>query len=202
MTLRIAGVDEAGRGPLAGPVAVAAVILDPARPIDGLNDSKKLSERRREALFPLIRERALAWRIECVEAEEIDALNILQATLTGMRRALLALSPAVEFALVDGNRLPRDLPCPARAVVGGDALEPAIMAASILAKVARDARMRELHALHPQYGFDGHKGYPSPAHLAALRAHGPCPAHRRSYAPVRECLSSLVRSPVPAYPAD
>jgi ribonuclease HII len=202
MTLRIAGVDEAGRGPLAGPVAVAAVILDPARPIDGLNDSKKLSERRREALFPLIRERALAWRIEFVEAEEIDALNILQATLTGMRRALLALSPAVEFALVDGNRLPRDLPCPARAVVGGDALEPAIMAASILAKVARDARMRELHALHPQYGFDGHKGYPSPAHLAALRAHGPCPAHRRSYAPVRECLSSLVRSPVPAYPAD
>jgi ribonuclease HII len=202
MTLRIAGVDEAGRGPLAGPVAVAAVILDPARPIDGLNDSKKLSERRREALFPLIRERALAWRIEFVEAEEIDALNILQATLTGMRRALLALSPAVEFALVDGNRLPKDLPCPARAVVGGDALEPAIMAASILAKVARDARMRELHALHPQYGFDGHKGYPSPAHLAALRAHGPCPAHRRSYAPVRECLSSLVRSPVPAYPAD
>jgi ribonuclease HII len=202
MTLRIAGVDEAGRGPLAGPVAVAAVIRDPARPIDGLNDSKKLSERRREALFPLIRERALAWRIEFVEAEEIDALNILQATLTGMRRALLALSPAVEFALVDGNRLPRDLPCPARAVVGGDALEPAIMAASILAKVARDARMRELHALHPQYGFDGHKGYPSPAHLAALRAHGPCPAHRRSYAPVRECLSSLVRSPVPAYPAD
>jgi ribonuclease HII len=202
MTLRIAGVDEAGRGPLAGPVAVAAVILDPARPIDGLNDSKKLSERRREALFPLIRERALAWRIEFVEAEEIDALNILQATLTGMRRALLALSPAVEFALVDGNRLPKDLPCPARAVVGGDALEPAIMAASILAKVARDARMRELHALHPQYGFDGHKGYPSPAHLAALRAHGPCPAHRRSYAPVRECLSSLVPIPVPAYPAD
>jgi ribonuclease HII len=202
MTLRIAGVDEAGRGPLAGPVAVAAVILDPARPIDGLNDSKKLSERRREALFPLIRERALAWRIEFVEADEIDERNILQATLTGMRRALLALSPAVEFALVDGNRLPRDLPCPARAVVGGDALEPAIMAASILAKVARDARMRELHALHPQYGFDGHKGYPSPAHLAALRAHGPCPAHRRSYAPVRECLSSLVRSPVPAYPAD
>jgi ribonuclease HII len=186
--VRIAGVDEAGRGPLAGPVCVAAVILDPARPIDGLNDSKKLSERRRDALFPLIRERALAWRIEFVEAGEIDALNILQATLTGMRRALLALAPAAELALVDGNRLPRDLPCPARAIVGGDGLEPAIMAASILAKVARDRRMVELHAHYPQYGFDGHKGYPSPAHLAALRTHGPCPQHRRSFAPVRDAL--------------
>jgi ribonuclease HII len=185
---RIAGVDEAGRGPLAGPVAVAAVILDPARPIAGLNDSKKLTERRREVLFPLICEHALAWRIEFVEAGEIDALNILQATLTGMRRALLALAPAAELALVDGNRLPRDLPCPARAIVGGDGLEPAIMAASILAKVARDRRMVELHAHYPQYGFDGHKGYPSPAHLAALRTHGPCPQHRRSFAPVRDAL--------------
>jgi len=196
--VRIAGVDEAGRGPLAGPVAVAAVILNPARPIDGLNDSKKLTERRREALFPLIRERALAWRIEFVEPGEIDALNILQATLTGMRRALQALAPAAELALVDGNRLPRDLPCAARAIVGGDALEPAIMAASILAKVARDRHMLALHREYPQYGFDGHKGYPSPAHLAALRAYGPCPQHRRSFAPVRDCLSSLVPTPAPA----
>lgn len=202
MSVLVAGVDEAGRGPLAGPVSVAAVILDPACPIDGLDDSKKLSERRREALFPIICEHALTWRIEFVEAQEIDALNILQATLTGMRRALQALAPAAEFALIDGNRLPRDLPCPARAIVGGDALEPAIMAASILAKVARDRHMLELHRAYPQYGFDGHKGYPSPAHLAALRAHGPCPAHRRSYAPVRACLSSLVPAPAAAYPAD
>lgn len=187
--LRIAGVDEAGRGPLAGPVSVAAVILDPDRPIDGLNDSKQLSEAAREALFPLIRERALAWRIEFVEREEIDRLNILQATLTGMRRALEALSPAADLARIDGNRLPKDLPCAAEALVGGDALEPAIMAASILAKVARDARMRELHVQWPQYGFDRHKGYPSPAHLAALAAHGPCPEHRRSYAPVRDALA-------------
>ncbi len=191
--LRIAGVDEAGRGPLAGPVSVAAVILDPARPIDGLDDSKKLSEAAREALFPRIVECALAWRIEFVEREEIDRLNILQATLTGMRRALLALSPAADLARIDGNRLPKDLPCAAEALVGGDAIEPAIMAASILAKVARDRRMLALHALHPQYGFDRHKGYPSPAHLAALREHGPCPEHRRSYAPVRETCERLGR---------
>jgi ribonuclease HII len=184
----IAGVDEAGRGPLAGPVTVAAVILDPQRPIDGLNDSKKLSEARREALYPLIVERALAWRIEFVEAGEIDRLNILQATLTGMRRALEGLSPAATFARIDGNRLPQALPCAAEALVGGDAIEPAIMAASILAKVARDRRMHELHARWPQYGFDRHKGYPSPVHLDALKAHGPCPEHRRSYAPVRALL--------------
>lgn len=187
--LRIAGVDEAGRGPLAGPVAVAAVILDPDRPIDGLDDSKKLTEAAREALFPLIRERALAWRIEFVECAEIDRLNILQATLTGMSRALRALAPAADLARIDGNRLPKDLPCPGEALVGGDAREPAIMAASILAKVARDARMRALHARWPEYGFDRHKGYPSPAHLAALAAHGPCPEHRRSYAPVRDALA-------------
>lgn len=187
--LRIAGVDEAGRGPLAGPVSVAAVILDPDRPIDGLNDSKKLTEARREALYPLIVERALAWRIEFVEADEIDALNILQATLTGMRRALVGLSPAADRARIDGNRLPTGLPCAAEAIIGGDAIEPAIMAASILAKVARDRRMLELHLRYPQYGFDRHKGYPSPAHRAALAAHGPCPEHRRSYAPVREALS-------------
>jgi ribonuclease HII len=183
--LRIAGVDEAGRGPLAGPVTAAAVILDPARPISGLDDSKKLSEAAREALYPQIVERALAWRIEFVERAEIDELNILQATLTGMRRALQALSPAADIARIDGNRLPTGLPCAAEAIVGGDAIEPSIMAASILAKVARDRRMREVHALHPQYGFDRHKGYPSPAHLAALMTHGPCPEHRRSYAPVR-----------------
>ncbi|MCR6662511.1 MAG: ribonuclease HII [Luteimonas sp.] len=189
MTLLVAGVDEAGRGPLAGPVVVAAVILDPARPVDGLNDSKKLTEKRREALYPLIVERALAHRIEFVGCDEIDAINILQATLTGMRRALCALSPAAQFARIDGNRLPRDLPCPAEAVVGGDALDPAIMAASILAKVARDRMMVALHEEFPQYGFDKHKGYPSPVHLAALREHGPCPQHRRSYAPVQRLLT-------------
>ena len=184
----VAGVDEAGRGPLAGPVAVAAVILDPARPIDGLDDSKKLTEARREALAPLIRERALAWHVEFVEAGEIDDLNILQATLAGMRRALLGLAPAPTFARIDGNRLPKGLPCPAEALIGGDALDSAIMAASILAKTARDARLRELDVEFPQYGFARHKGYPSPGHLAALREHGPCPAHRRSYAPVRRAL--------------
>ncbi len=187
----IAGVDEAGRGPLAGPVVVAAVILDPLRPIAGLDDSKKLSERKREALYPLIVEHALAWRIEFVEAEEIDRINILQATLTGMRRALRGLSPAPTHALIDGNRLPDGLPCPATAIVGGDASEASISAASILAKVTRDARLRALHAQYPHYGFDKHKGYPSPLHLAALREHGPCPQHRRSYAPVRKAMAAL-----------
>ena len=186
----IAGVDEAGRGPLAGPVAVAAVILDPTRPIDGLDDSKKLTEARREALAPVIRERALAWHIEFVEADEIDDLNILQATLAGMRRALLGLYIAPSLARIDGNRLPKDLPCHAEALIGGDALDPAIMAASILAKTARDARLRDLDLEFPQYGFARHKGYPSPGHLAALREHGPCPAHRRSYAPVRRALEA------------
>ena len=181
----IAGVDEAGRGPLAGPVSVAAVILDPARPITGLNDSKKLSEARREALYPQIVSHALAWHVESVTAQEIDALNILQATLAGMRRAVAALQPAAQLARIDGNHLPRDLPCPGQALVGGDAIEPAIMAASILAKVARDRAMQALHCEYPQYGFDRHKGYPTAAHLAALQAHGPCPQHRRSFAPVR-----------------
>lgn len=183
----IAGVDEAGRGPLAGPVLVAAVILDPARPIAGLADSKTLSAKRREALFELIRERALAYRIERVEAAEIDRLNILQATLTGMARALRGLLPAADLALIDGNRLPRDLPCPAHAIVRGDALEPAISAASILAKVSRDHYMRQLDAEFPGYGFAVHKGYPVPAHLAALRQLGPCREHRRSFAPVARC---------------
>jgi ribonuclease HII len=183
----IAGVDEAGRGPLAGPVLVAAVILDPARPIAGLADSKTLSAKRREALFELIRERALAYRIERVEAAEIDRLNILQATLTGMARALRGLLPAADLALIDGNQLPRDLPCPAHAIVRGDALEPAISAASILAKVSRDHYMRQLDAEFPGYGFAVHKGYPVPAHLAALRQLGPCREHRRSFAPVARC---------------
>ncbi|MEO8365619.1 MAG: ribonuclease HII [Pseudoxanthomonas sp.] len=197
--LLVAGVDEAGRGPLAGPVSVAAVILDPSRPIAGLNDSKKLSERKREALYPLIIERALAWHIEFVDAAEIDALNILQATLTGMRRALHALSPAAQFARIDGNRLPRDLPCQAESIIGGDASEPAIMAASILAKVARDRAMCELHLAYPQYGFDRHKGYPSPVHLAALSAHGPCPQHRRSFAPVLRAYNAFT-SPLATTP--
>ncbi len=193
--IRIAGVDEAGRGPLAGPVTVAAVILDPSRPITGLDDSKKLSETKREALYPLIIERALAWRIEFVEADEIDRLNILQATLTGMRRALIALDPQADAARIDGNKLPRDLPCPAEALIGGDAIDSAIMAASILAKVARDRHMQILHVRYPQYGFDRHKGYPSPAHLAALALHGPCPEHRQSYAPVRTVRAMLGTTP-------
>ena len=188
----IAGVDEAGRGPLAGPVSVAAVILDPNHPIAGLNDSKKLSEARREALYPQIIEHALAWHIEFVQADEIDELNILHATMAGMRRAVCALQPAAQLARIDGNRIPTGLPCHAEALVGGDALDPAIMAASILAKVARDRAMVALHDEFPAYGFAVHKGYPTPAHLAALMAHGPCPQHRQSFAPVRRALLGCV----------
>jgi ribonuclease HII len=187
-----AGVDEAGRGPLAGPVVVAAVILDPAHPIAGLDDSKKLSEKKREALYPQIVERALAHCVVVVEAEEIDRLNIFQATMAGMSRAVAGLAPAAHEALVDGNKLPRDLPCPGRAIVGGDALEPAIGAASILAKVTRDRLMVALESIHPGYGFAVHKGYPTPAHLAALQRLGPCPQHRRSFAPVRQRLDQGV----------
>lgn len=184
----VAGVDEAGRGPLAGPVAVAAVILDPARPIVGLADSKVLTARCREALARQIRERARAFAICFVEPDEIDALNILHATMVGMSRALRALSIAPALALIDGNRLPRDLPCAGRAIVGGDASEPAISAASILAKTARDRLLVELDACHPGYGFAVHKGYPTREHLAALQRLGPCPAHRRSFGPVRRLL--------------
>ena len=187
--LRMAGVDEAGRGPLAGPVAVAAVILDPDRRIEGLDDSKKLSAVRREALYPLIIERAAAWHIELVPAEEIDRLNILQATLEGMRRCVLALGPQVELVRIDGNAVPKGLPCMAEALVGGDALEPAIMAASILAKVARDEAMLALEARHPGYGFARHKGYGTPEHLEALHRLGPCPAHRRGFEPVKSLLA-------------
>lgn len=188
--MRVAGVDEAGRGPLAGPVVVAAVLLDPDRPIAGLDDSKQLSEARRDALDGVIRERALAYAIVTVTEADIDRHNILQATLIGMREALRALSPAADEALIDGNRLPKDLPCPARAIVGGDALVPAISAASILAKVHRDRLMIALDDVHPGYGFATHKGYPTPEHLAALERLGPCAAHRRSFAPVRRLLAA------------
>lgn len=187
----VAGVDEAGRGPLAGPVVVAAVILDPARPIAGLDDSKKLSERRREALYPQVIERALAHCVIVVEAEEIDRLNIFQATMAGMSRAVAGLSPTAHEALIDGNKLPRNLPCAGRAIVGGDALEPAISAASILAKVTRDRLMVAMDAVHPGYGFAVHKGYPTPAHLDALQRLGPCPQHRRSFAPVTRALEQM-----------
>jgi ribonuclease HII len=184
---RVAGIDEAGRGPLAGPLVVAAVVFDPARPrINGLDDSKRLPPARREFLYERIVERALAWRVVFVEVEEIDRINIFQATMAGMRRALEGVAHAAELARIDGNHLPPALPCPAEAWIGGDARDRAIMAASILAKVSRDRAMRDLHARHPQYGFDVHKGYSTPAHLAALRAHGPCEHHRRSFAPVRQ----------------
>ena len=191
----LAGVDEAGRGPLAGPVACAAVILDPRQPIEGLGDSKALSEAARERLFPIILQRCLAWQVVLVGREEIDELNILWATMAGMQRAVSALLPAATRALVDGNRVPPDMPCPTRALIGGDAIEPAIMAASILAKVSRDRHMLELHAQFPHYGFDRHKGYPTADHLAALTKFGPCPAHRRSFAPVREQQLILFGSP-------
>lgn len=184
----IAGIDEAGRGPLAGPLVVAAVILDPARTPTGLDDSKRLSARRREALFERILDTALGHCIVLIDAAEIDRRNIFQATLHGMREALRGLVPAPRRALIDGNQLPADLPCPAEWRIGGDALEPAISAASILAKVSRDRALVDLHQQFPCYGFDRHKGYPTPEHLAALRAHGACPAHRRSFAPVREVL--------------
>lgn len=184
----IAGVDEAGRGPLAGPLAVAAVILDPDRPIDGLNDSKKLSPAKRELLYPLIIARASAYCIVLIEPDEIDHLNIFQATMTGMSRAVAGLGITAHEALIDGNKLSCDLPCPGRAIVGGDALEPAISAASILAKVSRDRLMVALDAIHPGYGFATHKGYPTAAHLAALQRLGPCEQHRHSFAPVRLLL--------------
>jgi ribonuclease HII len=181
------GVDEAGRGPLAGPVVAAAVILDPARPIEGLNDSKKLSAKRREILAVEIRCKALAWAIAEASVEEIDRINILQASLLAMQRAVDALGVQPSLALIDGNRCPQ-LACPAQAIVGGDGLVASIAAASILAKTYRDAGMLELHAIYPQYGFDRHMGYPTAAHLAALREHGVSPVHRRSYAPVAKLI--------------
>jgi len=184
----VAGVDEAGCAPLAGPVVVAAVILDPPRRINGLDDSKRLNEAMREKLYARIVERARAWSVVAVEAEEIDRINIFQARMAGMARALSMLTAMPAYALIDGNRLPRMLRCPARAIVGGDALVPAISAASIIAKVTRDRLMREMDARWPGYGFARHKGYPVPEHFSALQRLGPCPQHRRSFAPVRNCL--------------
>ena len=196
---RIAGVDEAGRGPLAGPVVVAAVVLGPGRtPVNGLADSKQLCANRREALYARIIDKAVAWHVVRVEVEEIDRINIYHATMLGMRRALEGVIEAVGAveALIDGNAIPRGLPCAARAIIGGDARDRAIMAASILAKVTRDRAMVALHQQFPQYGFAEHKGYSTPAHLAALATHGPCPHHRRSFAPVRAALGEAAGVPV------
>jgi len=183
----VAGVDEVGRGPLCGAVVTAAVILDPLRPIEGLNDSKKLTQARREALFPIIQERALAWCIARAEVEEIDQLNILHATMLAMQRAVAGLAIQPDRVLVDGNRCPV-LPMRSEPVIQGDGRVPAISAASILAKVARDREMVDLDQLYPGYGIAQHKGYPTPIHLAALRELGASVIHRRSFAPVREAL--------------
>lgn len=193
----VAGVDEAGRGPLAGPVVAAAVILDDAAPIEGLADSKVLSERRREVLFDEIRAKALCLCIAQASVEEIDCLNILQATLLAMKRAVEGLRLVPALVLVDGNRLPT-LKVAAEAVVGGDARVPEISAASILAKVTRDRVCAQMHEAHPEYGFQAHKGYPTPEHLQALFQHGPSPLHRRSYAPVQR--AAALREAAPAEP--
>ena len=185
----VAGVDEAGRGPLAGPVVAAAVILDELKPIRGLKDSKAMTPKARDRLFDEIRAKALCCSIAQASVEEIDTLNILQATMLAMQRAVDGLRLRPHVALIDGNRLPV-LKVQAHAIVKGDAKVQAISAASILAKVHRDRLCQELHALYPQYGFAGHKGYPTPAHLAALREHGACPQHRRSFSPVREACAS------------
>lgn len=190
--LLVAGVDEAGRGPLAGPVVAGAVILDPGKPIAGLADSKKLSARQREALFEAIVTRACAHAVGVAAVEEIDALNIHHATLLAMQRAVAALAYAPGLALVDGKTCPV-LPCAARAIIKGDATEPAISAASILAKVTRDRLMDALALEWPMYGFVQHKGYPTPVHLAALAQHGVSPVHRRSFAPVAAVLAKSPR---------
>ncbi|MBR7068996.1 MAG: ribonuclease HII [Oxalobacter sp.] len=184
----ICGADEAGRGPIAGPVYAAAVILDPDNPIEGLKDSKKLSEKQRDALVPEIKRKAKAWAVACCTIKEIDQLNILWASMLAMKRAIESLSVRPTFALIDGNRIPKGLPIPAEAVVKGDDKVPEISAASILAKTTRDAVMMELHARYPEYGFDRHKGYPTAYHLQQLEKYGVSPVHRRSYAPVRRIL--------------
>lgn len=184
---RVAGVDEAGRGPLAGPVVAAAVILHPRRPIDGLDDSKKLSAAQRNELAHRIKTDAWAWALGQAEAAEIDRINILQATLLAMRRAVAGLALAPDIALIDGNRCP-SLSCPSHAIVRGDSRVAAIAAASILAKVDRDRQLVVLHREYPHYGFDRHKGYPTRAHIAALALHGVTAVHRRSFAPVRAVL--------------
>ena len=186
----IAGVDEVGRGPLIGAVVTAAVILDPNNPIEGLADSKKLSEKKRLALAAEIKQKALAWALGRAEAEEIDKLNILQASLLAMTRAVQALRIRPQFVLLDGNKIPNDLDIPAQAVVKGDSLVAEISAASILAKVARDQEMEELDRQYPEYAFAQHKGYPTKLHLEKLTALGPLPQHRRSFAPVRKVLEN------------
>ena len=185
--VKVCGVDEAGRGPLAGPVYAAAVVLNPKRPIQGLKDSKLLSERKREFLAKEIFEQALACAVAHATVEEIDRLNILQATMLAMQRAVEGLDMLPDESWIDGNRCPK-LPCRARAFVQGDRIHPVISAASILAKTARDAEMQRMHARYPQYCFDRHKGYPTPEHLALLERHGPSELHRRSFAPVRNAL--------------
>lgn len=183
MTGLVCGIDEVGRGPLAGPVVAAAVILDPVRPIAGLADSKKLSPNKRESLASLIRDQALDWALGRAEIAEIDQLNILQASLLAMQRAVECLTLTPSHALVDGNKLPK-LPCSAEAIIGGDAKEPCISAASIIAKVARDQEMVNMEQQYPGYGFAQHKGYPTRQHLAALSHLGVTPIHRRSFRPV------------------
>ncbi|WP_444994612.1 ribonuclease HII [Aliikangiella sp. IMCC44359] len=190
MKNKVAGVDEVGRGPLAGPVVAAAVILDPAQPIVGLTDSKKLSEKKREKLSEEIRQKALSWYIARCEPEEIDELNILQASLLAMKRAVEGLSVPPEHCLVDGNKLPQ-LNCSAEAIVKGDLTEPAISAASIIAKVARDNEMCEMDKVFPHYGFAKHKGYPTKAHREAIIQHGITPIHRKSFAPVQAQLKLI-----------
>ncbi len=182
-----AGVDEAGRGPLAGPVVVAAVILPSNHELDSLDDSKRLTVLKRERLAPQIENQAIAYAVEYVEVDEIDRVNILQATMNGMQRAVENLQPAPQHALIDGNRAP-GLPCKVTTVVGGDALIASISAASVLAKVYRDRLMLSMHDLYPDYGFDRHKGYPTAFHLERLEALGPCPIHRKSFAPVRKVI--------------
>lgn len=188
----VAGVDEAGRGPLAGPVAVAAVVLDPERPIEGLNDSKQLSEARRDALYPQIIERAAAFHIVLVSAADIDRLNILQATFEGMRQAVAGVAQLARSARIDGNKVPPGLCMPGQFLIGGDGKDAAIAAASILAKVTRDRYMLETDAQYPGYGFERHKGYGTPVHLEALRRLGPCPEHRHSFAPVRLAAANRI----------
>lgn len=190
--MNIAGVDEAGRGPLVGSVVAAAVILDPNNPIEGLNDSKKLSEKKREKLFIEIQEKALAWAISEASAAEIDEHNILQASLLAMRRAVEALSIQPEHVLVDGNKIPQGLAMSCDAVVGGDALHPEISAASILAKVTRDRQMVEMDQKYPQFGFAKHKGYPTKVHFEAIALHGVIDEHRRSFGPVKKVLAALL----------
>ncbi|HEY3645764.1 MAG TPA: ribonuclease HII [Gammaproteobacteria bacterium] len=187
----VAGVDEAGRGPLAGPVCAAAVILHPDRPIRGIRDSKQLTAEARTELAELVRSRALAWAVAWADHEEIDRINILQASLLAMARAVAALGVEPHEVQVDGNQLP-PVKLPVIAIVQGDSKVKAIGAASILAKVERDAAMLRLHAIYPQYGFDEHKGYSTPQHLDALQRHGACAVHRRSFAPVQRCLQMVI----------